>query len=206
MAHDGALFVGWRLGVPHGMLTSALMGYLGWHFYNLHRLERWYRRRKKTEPPTASGIWAEVFEHIYQWQRSDRQRKKKLATILSRLKESTAAMPDATVILIEDDYIEWFNKAAKRYLGLQSKQDIGQRIDNLIRHSRFSGFLARGDFSEPLEMVSPLDEQRYFAFRVVPYGNQHTLLVVRDISRIKRLERMRSDFVANVSHERCAHR
>ncbi len=79
-------------------------------------------------------------------------------------------MPDATVILTEDDYIEWFNKAAKRYLGLQSKQDIGQRIDNLIRHSRFSvsEFLARGDFSEPLEMVSPLDEQRYFAFRVCP--------------------------------------
>ncbi len=196
-----ALFVGWLLGVPHVMLTSALMGYLGWHLYNLHRLERWYHRRKKTEPPAASGIWGEVFEHIYQLQRSDRQRKKKLATILSRFKESTAAMPDATVVLTEDDYIEWFNKAAKRYLGLQSKQDIGQRIDNLIRHSRFSEFLARGDFSEPLEMVSPLDEQRYFAFRVVPYGNQHKLLVVRDISRIKRLERMRSDFVANVSHE-----
>ena len=197
----GALFVGWLLGVPHGMFTLALMIYLGWHLYNLYRLERWYYRRKKTEPPNAVGIWGEAFEHIYQLQRSDRQRKKKLAMILSRFKESTAAMPDATVVLTEDDYIEWFNKAAKRYLGLQSKQDTGQRIDNLIRHSRFSEFLARGDFSEPLEMVSPLDNQRYFAFRVVPYGNQHKLLVVRDISRIKRLERMRSDFVANVSHE-----
>ena len=197
----GALFVGWLLDVPHGAFTLALIIYLGWHLYNLYRLERWYYRRKKTEPPNAAGIWGEAFEHIYQLQRSDRQRKKKLATILSRFKESTAAMPDATVVLTEDDYIEWFNKAAKRYLGLQTKQDIGQRIDNLIRHSRFSEFLARGDFSEPLEMTSPLDEQHYFSFRVVPYGNQQKLLVVRDISRIKRLERMRSDFVANVSHE-----
>ena len=197
----GTLFVGWLLGVPHGAFTLALMAYLSWHLYNLYRLERWYYRRKKTEPPNAAGIWGEAFEHIYQLQRSNRQRKKRLATILSRFKESTAAMPDATVVLTEDDHIEWFNKAAKRYLGLQTKQDVGQRIDNLIRHSRFSEFLARGDFSEPLEMVSPLNDQQYFAFRVVPYGNNQKLLVVRDISRLKRLERTRSDFVANVSHE-----
>lgn len=197
----GALFVGWLMGVPHGAFTLALMAYLSWHVYNLYRLERWYYRRKKTEPPNAAGIWGEAFEHIYQLQRSNRQRKKRLATILSRFKESTAAMPDATVVLTEDDHIEWFNKAATRYLGLQNKQDVGQRIDNLIRHSRFSEFLARGDFSEPLEMTSPLDAQQYFSFRVVPYGNQQKLLVVRDISRLKRLERMRSDFVANVSHE-----
>jgi two-component system phosphate regulon sensor histidine kinase PhoR len=197
----GSLFVGWLFGVPHAAFTLALMVYLGWHLYNLYRLERWYYRRKKTEPPDASGIWGEAFEHIYQLQRSNRKRKKRLAMILSRFKESTAAMPDATVVLTKDDHIEWFNKAAKRYLGLQSKQDVGQRIENLIRHSRFSEFLARGDFSEPLELASPLDDQRYFAFRVVPYGNNQKLLVVRDITRIKRLERMRSDFVANVSHE-----
>jgi len=196
-----ALFVGWLLGVPYGAVTLALVAYLGWHLYNLYRLERWYYRRKRTEPPHASGIWGEAFEHIYQLQRRNRERKKKLAAILSRFKESTAAMPDATVVLTEDDQIEWFNKAAKRYLGLQTKQDVGQRIDNLIRHSRFSEFLARGDFSEPLEMASRLDDQQHLSFRVVPYGNQQKLLVVRDISRIKRLERMRSDFVANVSHE-----
>ncbi|NOY62736.1 MAG: phosphate regulon sensor histidine kinase PhoR [Gammaproteobacteria bacterium] len=197
----GALLLGWLVGVPHGAFTLALIVYLGWHLYNLYRLERWYQRRKKREPPDAAGIWGEAFNHIYQLQRSNRQRKKRLASILSRFNESTAALPDATVVLTRDDCIEWFNKAAKRYLGLQAKQDIGQRIDNLIRHSRFSEFLARGDFSEPLELVSPLDEQRYLSFRVVPYGNKQKLLVVRDISRLKRLERTRSDFVANVSHE-----
>jgi len=198
---SATLFVGWLLGAPHGAFTLTLMAYLGWHLYNLYRLERWYDRRKKTEPPDAPGIWGEAFQHIYQLQRRNRLRKKRLATILSRFKESTAAMPDATVVLTKNDHIEWFNKAAKRYLGLQTRQDVGQRIDNLIRHSRFSEFLARGDFSEPLEMVSPLDGQRHFAFRIVPYGNNQKLLVVRDVTRIKRLERMRSDFVANVSHE-----
>ena len=54
-----ALFVGWLLDIPHGAFTLALMVYLGWHLYNLYRLERWYYRRKKTEPPDAVGIWGE---------------------------------------------------------------------------------------------------------------------------------------------------
>ena len=200
----GVLFIGWLLGVPHGAFTLALMAYLGWHLYNLYRLERWYYRRKKTEPPNAAGIWGEAFEHIYQMQRSNRRRKKKLATILSRFKESTAAMPDATVVLTEDDQIEWFNKAAKRYLGLQSKQDVGQRIDNLIRHSRFSEFLAKGDFSEPLEMVSPLDAQRYFAFRVVPYGNQQKLLGYV-ISAVLNVWSACAVILSRTYHMSCAH-
>ncbi|MFT5176725.1 MAG: two-component system phosphate regulon sensor histidine kinase PhoR, partial [Gammaproteobacteria bacterium] len=38
-------------------------------------------------------------------------------------------------------------------------------------------------------------------FRALPYGNSKRLLVVRDITRLHKLEKMRRDFVANVSHE-----
>lgn len=197
----GALLVGWSLGIPHGMFTLVLMAYLAWHLYNLYRLERWYYRRKKTNPPAALGIWGDAFYHIYKLQKSNRQRKKRLSSILSRFKESTAAMPDATIVMTNDDYIEWFNTAAKRYLGLKTKQDVGQRIDNLIRNPRFADYLAKGEFDEPLEIPSPIDPSRSFALRIVPYGKNQKLLVVRDTTRLKRLERMRSDFIANVSHE-----
>lgn len=196
-----AVLLGWWLGIPHGMFTIALIAYLGWHLFNLYRLERWYYRRKKTHPPDAPGIWGEAFNHIYQLQKSNRKRKKRLSSILLRFKESTAAMPDATIVLTEDDHIEWFNKAAKQYLGLNSKKDVGQRIDNLIRHPRFIEYLKREEFEEPLELPSPLDSSITFAIRVVPYSKKQKLLVVRDVSRLKRLERIRSDFVANVSHE-----
>lgn len=198
---SAALLIGWMLGIPHGMFTMALMIYLGWHLYNLYRLERWYYKRKKTHPPDAPGIWGEVFHYIYQLQKSNRSRKKKLSSILLRFKESTAAMPDATIVLTQDNFIEWFNKAAKQYLGLKTKKDVGQRIDNLIRNPRFAEYLSLEEYEEPLELPSPLDSERTFAFRVVPYGRKQKLLVVRDITRLKRLERMRSDFVANVSHE-----
>ncbi|MFV2058066.1 MAG: phosphate regulon sensor histidine kinase PhoR [Thiohalomonadales bacterium] len=196
-----ALLLGWLLGFVHAAFTLALIIYLAWHIYNLYRLERWYYRRKKSQPPDAPGIWGEAFHHIYQLQKRNRKRKKRLSGILSRFKESTAAMPDATIVLSEHDHIEWFNKAAKQYLGLKTSQDVGQRIDNLIRQPRFVEYFSQGMFDEPLEFPSPLDASRSFALRVVPYARNQKLLIVRDITRLKRLERMRSDFVANVSHE-----
>lgn len=182
-------------------LILALVVYLAWHLRNLYRLERWYQQRKKSQPPQSTGIWGEVFNHVYRLQQRDRQRKRRLAAIVSRFRESTAAMPDATVVLDRQGHIEWMNKAAKPYLGLNAKKDIGQRIDNLIRSPRFVEFFNRNDFSEPLELPSPLEDGRFLLLRIVPYGNNQRLLVVRDISRIKHLEQVRQDFVANVSHE-----
>lgn len=197
----GALLLGWVIGYPGLLLFIAMAGYLGWHLHNLYRLERWYHKRKSFHPPEAAGIWGEVFYNIYQLQQRNRKRKRKLSRMLARFNESTSAMPDATVVLGDDDQIEWFNKAAKEYLGLNAKKDIGQRIDNLLRHPRFVAFLENGDFSNNLELPSPIGKQQTLSIRVVPYGKNRRLLVVRDITRMKHLERVRQDFVANVSHE-----
>ena len=35
----------------------------------------------------------------------------------------------------------------------------------------------------------------------MPYGEEHLLLIARDVTRVSQLEEMRKDFVANVSHE-----
>jgi len=37
--------------------------------------------------------------------------------------------------------------------------------------------------------------------QVTPYGDGQRLMVVRDVTRVFRLEQVRRDFVANVSHE-----
>lgn len=197
----GAWFVGWLIGRPETLLLIVMSAYLAWHLYNLYRLERWYHKRKRFHPPAARGIWGEVFHNIYQLQQRNRKRKRKLARMLTRFNEFTSAMPDAIVVLSEDDQIEWLNKAAQHHLGLHPRQDVGQRIDNLVRHPRFANFLTRGDYSKTLELPSPIGTQRILSIRIVPYGDRRRLLVVRDITRLKHLERVRQDFIANVSHE-----
>lgn len=196
-----AIIIGLSIDEVEILLILVLAGYLSWHLRNLYLLERWYRKRRKSNPPQSIGIWGDVFNHVYRLQQRDKQRKRRLASIVSRFRESTAAMPDATVVLNEEGHIEWMNKAATPYLGLNSKTDIGQRIDNLIRHPRFIEFFANKNFELPLELPSPVDDGRILLLRIVPYGNNQRLLVVRDISRLKHLEQVRQDFVANVSHE-----
>lgn len=196
-----ALAFGLLINHVFATLFSATLLYLGWHIYNLYRLEQWIAKRQTTAPPDATGIWGEVFYHIYKLQRRNRKRKKKLANMLARFQESTSAMPDATLVLNADNEIEWFNTAARHLLGLNKTLDVGQRIDNLVRTPAFVNYLNRGNFRRPLEMFSPENRDIRLSINIVGYGKNKKLMIVRDVTRLHQLENMRRDFVANVSHE-----
>ncbi|MGD8672738.1 MAG: phosphate regulon sensor histidine kinase PhoR [Thiogranum sp.] len=183
-------------------LLLVLVAYLAWHLYNMFRLLRWLRESKKFQPPEASGIWDDAFEHIFRLQQRNRKRKHNLRRMLKRFHKITVALPDATVELRPgSDEIEWWNNAASRYLGFHYPRDSGQRISNLIRYPLFLNYLRSGDAQREIEMPSPVNEDIILRVRVIPYAKNRRLLVARDVTRIQRLERTRQDFVANVSHE-----
>ena len=196
-----ALAIGLLISQIVASLLIAAIIYLGWHVYNLYRLDQWIIKRQTISPPDAKGIWGEVFYHIYKLQRRNRKRKKKLANMLARFQESTSAMPDATLVLNQENEIEWFNKAAIALLGLNKTLDVGKRVDNLVRTPAFVNYLMRGNFQRPLEMFSPENRDVRLSINIVGYGKNNKLMIVRDITRLHQLENMRRDFVANVSHE-----
>lgn len=196
-----AFIIGSVLGSVRVVFAVWLVVYLGWHLRNLYKLERWFRKGQRKDPPNGMGIWEDVFHHIYRLKQRNRVSKRKLASMLNRFQKSTSAMPDATVILNQYGEIEWFNKAARLYLGLQKKKDIGQRIDNLIRNPAFVKLLVSNDLSDPVVISSPVDELLMLSIRMVPYAKNQMLMVVRDVTRLQHLEQVRRDFVANISHE-----
>ncbi len=196
-----ALLIGAPLGLAWTLAGAALVAYLIWHLRNLYRLERWLRDSHSIHPPDAAGIWGEVFHLLYRGQQRNRKRKRRLAGILNRFQQATTALPDATVVLGENDEIEWFNSAAKSLLGLNTASDVGQRIDNLLRNPRFIALLDGGDDNARVQMASPVDPTLTLQLRIVPYGRKQRLLIARDISRQLRVEQTQRDFVANVSHE-----
>ncbi|VAW78852.1 Phosphate regulon sensor protein PhoR (SphS) [hydrothermal vent metagenome] len=202
----GLLLTGVLAGVlfdrPLTGLLLALGIYLLWHLYNLNRLVRWLSESKSFQPPEASGIWDVAFEHIYRLQQRNQQRKRNLRRLLKRLHKMTSALPDATVELRPDsEEIEWWNTAAARYLGFEYPRDAGQRISNLIRHPAFLEYLQSDDYAEGIEIPSPVNEGQTLRIRIVHYAGDRRLLVARDMTHVQKLERMRQDFVANVSHE-----
>lgn len=197
-----AWVLSWMVGDTFEWASILLSGYLLIHLKNLYRLDQWLGARK-IEPPDARGLWGNAFHQIYRLQRRNRKRKRKLTQMLRRFQDSTAAMPDATVVLNAQHRIEWFNKAATTLLGLQSPHDIGRPINNLLRHPNFTEYLYRPSCNpkESIKIPSPLNPEHILRIHLVPYDVNMRLLIARDVTEMQRLEQVRQDFVANVSHE-----
>lgn len=195
------LVLGWWQGQALLFLLAGAVAYLLWNLLNLYRLESWVSDPTAPNPPDVPGIWGQVFYRIAGIQRKNRKQKKRMAKLLVEFRKSTEAMPDAAVILDQNDRIGWLNSAAEKLLGLNRDGDYGQRIDNLLRAPGFRAYLNVKDFAEPLMMASPQNDQLLLSTRIVPYGKGQRLLLARDVTERAETERMRRDFVANASHE-----
>jgi two-component system phosphate regulon sensor histidine kinase PhoR len=196
-----ATVAGLREGWQSLLLVATISSYLGWHLFQIRRLNLWIQDPGRGVKPFAFGIWSSIPEKIAKIQQRDKKRKKKLSKMLNDFQKSTSALPDATVVLDDGHNIEWWNSKAVEILGFDSKEYQGRRIDELLSDPIFRAFLAAGDFNQPLQMPAPVDDSIMLEVRIVPYGKGNLLLQARDITRLAQLETIRRDFVANVSHE-----
>ena len=166
----------------------------------LHQLEQWLKSGARSNYPTSSGAWDEIYYHIFRLKKANKKRKKQLSLIIEQFRKSTAALPDAIVVLGEHDEISWFNNAAKNTLGLR-KKDTGQRLPNLVRTPAFIDFLSNKDPASILSIKAPTNERITLQLKIVSYAKNAHLLVAHDVTFLKNIERMRKDFVDNISHE-----
>ncbi len=194
-------FVGWIF--EHALLgyAVAVTLYLGIQLRHLRALRQWLEAPKYVELHEPGGIWGDVFEKLLELQKRNRKRKKKLAAIVSEFQASTAALPDGAVVLGERGEIAWFNKSAQAMLGLRGQQDVGIRIPNLLRNPEFAEYFTDNEYLGEVEVASPINRGVRIALKIIPYGNNQRLMIVRDVSELRRLETARRDFVANASHE-----
>ena len=198
----GCLLVGLISGFYGWSLAIGLAFYLGWTLKQLLRLHEWLRQHKPDEaPPDGYGLWGEVFDSIYHLQRRDQRVRGRLQAVIDRVQESTAALKDAVIMLDSDGNLEWWNLAAETLLGLKTPQDSGQPVTNLVRHPRFKEYFEQGNYGEPLDIPSPVNDHLRIQLYITRYGNNEHLMLVRDVTRLHQLEQMRKDFIANVSHE-----
>lgn len=198
----GATWAGWLVGHPLGALLLATLGCLAWQMWKLRQLDQWLREgRDGGSAPFSGLVWADIGAHVARLRRQSRKRKRKLSRLLKQFQQATAALPDAAVVLSEDDRMLWCNGAAHTLLGLSPNRDIGLPITHLMRHPGFVAFLTQRRYRDSVEFPAPVDDDVLLSARVVPYGKKQRLLLAADITRVRQLEQMRRDFVANVSHE-----
>ncbi|HUU73668.1 MAG TPA: phosphate regulon sensor histidine kinase PhoR [Burkholderiales bacterium] len=184
------------------LLSAGLLILLLHHIHNLSLLHYWLREPSANTMPNGTGSWEYIFWHMVRLLKRQRASAFSLSKALERFERAGEALPDAVVLLAEDDRISWCNPRAEAYFGLRLERDRGAQITYLLRQPQLSTYLHSSATSEPLTLyLLGQGGERAVSIQLVPYGNSQKLLLGRDVTRWERLETTRRDFIANVSHE-----
>ena len=183
-----------------GVLAAALAVRLVYHTLHISALRTWLRRPQLDSLPRGRGVWEDLLAELHRFLKRKDAEHEGLAQALGRFRAAARALPDGVVILDRDHRIEWSNPTAAHHFGIDPRRDLGQPVVNLIRHPDFVAFLASGDFSQPFVLRAARFEST-LSLRVIEFGEERKLLNSRDVTADERIDNMRRDFVANVSHE-----
>jgi two-component system, OmpR family, phosphate regulon sensor histidine kinase PhoR len=121
----------------------------------------------------------------------------------SRLAAVLDQLTDGVIIADADGRAALINPAAARFFGPQAA--MGKSVAEILRHHQLIETWQRARQTGELQAESvelPVSRQYVqlvaIADRYAPGG---TLILVQDLTRVRRLETVRRDFVSNVSHE-----
>ncbi|MDY6792777.1 MAG: ATP-binding protein [Thermodesulfobacteriota bacterium] len=120
-----------------------------------------------------------------------------------------SSMAEGVIALDMNEHILSFNQTAADMLEKLSAAEKNQSLQEIIRDTRLSEFMEKAQKSNiPIKSDITLyhNGDRILNANASPLRNAKekrigTLLVLNDVTQLRRLERMRQDFVANVSHE-----
>jgi two-component system phosphate regulon sensor histidine kinase PhoR len=109
------------------------------------------------------------------------------------------------MILESNGTIQLASSAARRSFG----EVLGKQVFEVIRNPLFLSLMeeARRNLTPGVgELRLDHPEERYFSARVSPLTNEEKdlagfVVILHDITQLKKLEQTRKDFVANISHE-----
>ncbi|MGA7276985.1 MAG: ATP-binding protein [Desulfocapsaceae bacterium] len=141
------------------------------------------------------------------------QLDEKIKTIINQrnqLETVFSSMVEAVIAVDLEERIISINQAAAQMFGVERQGAQGRVVQEVIRnvalHQQIARILEKGEAFEDEIILTGKDGNTYLQTHVVPLYGVDTrtigaLVVLNDVTRLRRLERMRSDFVANVSHE-----
>lgn len=193
--------VGWLYSATLlGLLVAALL-IIAIYMRKLLLFERALRHGDVESIGYGDGVWQQLYSQFKQERERSNRYRKQARRLVKEVQKSTYAMPDGAVVIDGDNEIVTCNRAAKNLIGLKRKKDRGQKLDNIFRHPQITELLQQNDASQSVDVESPLRDNEWLNCRIVPYGANQKLVLIRDVTDRITLNKVRRDFVANASHE-----
>jgi two-component system, OmpR family, phosphate regulon sensor histidine kinase PhoR len=134
------------------------------------------------------------------------QRIGELSRDRARSQAILSGMVEGVLVVSADGRLQLVNRAAQEMLRVDQSA-VGRQYLEVIRHPDIAAQLAtalRGDEVDTRELMLTRDPGRMFVARAAPVANVGgggAVLVLHDVTDLRRADQVRRDFVANVSHE-----
>ena len=186
------------------LLLLGITAWSWWRYYNLQKKLETYSNRIKTSPAQNSsnhsqlqGIASAVNSIVSNYEEKifalDSE-KDRLSTVLEQL-------TDGVLIANADGAVQYANPAACRIF--EYPQPIHHSVAEIIREHQLIEAWRRCQQTRVMQTESvELQKRHYLQLFAIP--DQHaggSLLLVQDLTRVRKLETVRRDFISNVSHE-----
>ena len=179
-------------------LALCIVVITGYHAYYLTALHHWAALPRNRELPLGIGTWSAVLDRLSRAVRQENEARVELSSELDRVHAAVDQLPDGLVVLDRFDHVEWSNNAAEHLHGIFGRK---RPIHHYVRQPEFIEYLERADYSTPIRVSLQAQPGRVFEIGLFRTDGGQKLMVTRDITDQAKLDAVRRDFVANVSHE-----
>ncbi len=184
----------WALGIL--AITLAVVGCF--HALQLQQLYIWAATPRSTPLPEGQGPWRLTLERLRRFVRQEAQQRVELSAELQRVHSAVDYVPDSLVVLDADNHVQWSNKAAESLHGIFGRR---RPVQQFMRQPEFVEYLEKADYGDALRLSLSQRPNQSFELRIHVTPEGQKLMITRDTTDHTKVDLMRRDFIANVSHE-----
>ncbi len=193
------------LGVVTGyFVLSALFvssTYLVMTLWRRNSFYRWLESNQKNESLITSDLWVDIIRRVEIERDQSKENRAFIAREFDNLRLALSSLRVGLVLTDKTWNLTWWNEVGGQLLNLREPDDINSYLFALLRSPSLKEYIAENDFSEPLILDNFTTQQSVIELYFGDSPSEGYIILVRDISQMRRLNEMRSDFIANVSHE-----
>lgn len=120
--------------------------------------------------------------------------RQKLETILTKI-------GDGVIVLDQEKRLMLINQAASLAFKVEQEHPIGRLLEEVIQHPDLVEIVNNQKWPIPGRCEIVLEDGRVFNAQVTPIPGVGMVITLQDITHLKELDRLKSDFVNAVSHD-----
>lgn len=118
----------------------------------------------------------------------------KLETFLTNIE-------DGVLIIDLDGRFVLINRSAKDLFGIHENNIIGKRVNDYLHHAELLELLNEKKYRSATKIEISFEDGRVFYAQLNPIEAIGVVVTLQDITNLKELDRIKSDFVTTVSHD-----